>query len=295
MEKIHILLFYKYVKIENPMEFSKLHLSFCNEIGLKGRILVAEEGINGSVSGSKEQTDYYIKMMHGDKRFSDIVFKEDLGLAHPFKKMQVKLKNEIVRFGQNVDLKNTGENLTPEEFIEFIKKDDVIVLDARNDYESKVGKFKGAITPAIKTFREFPKVLDELKGKEDKKIAMYCTGGIRCEKASAFLKENGFKNVYQLKGGILTFAKEYPDTVWEGTCFVFDKRLTSKVNSGDDAISGCDVCGVVCDLYRNCKQLDCNRLFVSCIECEQKLGGCCSQDCLKKMLARNNHLAVAAS
>lgn len=290
--KIHILLFYKYVNIDNPEKFMKEHLDNCNELGLKGRILVSEEGINGSVAGTIEQTEAYKKMLTSDKRFEGIQFKEDIGIMIPFRKMVIKIKKELVRFGQNVSLENTGKHLTPKEFLDVYNSgEEVIILDARNDYESKVGKFKNAITPDIKKFTEFPKVAEQLKDKKDKKIVMYCTGGIRCEKASAYMKEQGFKDVSQLSGGILTFGKEFPDTVWEGTCFVFDKRLVSNINSNSDVISNCDICDTKCDLCRNCTNPACDKMIVCCNDCKIKMMGCCSIECLnacrKKNIIRN--------
>jgi UPF0176 protein len=160
-------------------------------------------------------------------------------------------------------------------------------LDARNDYESRVGRFKNAITPNIKTFREFPKVLSELDGKKDKKILMYCTGGIRCEKASAFLKKEGFNNVYQLHGGILNFSKTFPNTIWEGKCFVFDKRLISEVNEGEKPITQCELCGLDCDLYKNCRNRECDKLTITCLNCERTFGGCCSKECFNEILENN--------
>ncbi len=283
MEKdIHILLFYKYVRIDNPRELAKEHLEECNKLGLKGRILVAEEGINGSVAGNLEQIENYKKALRQDKRFNDIKFKEDCALSVPFKRMVVKVKKEIVRFEQKVDLKNTGKHLSPREFLEVCEKnEDVIIIDARNDYESRVGKFKNAITPDIKKFSEFPKVVEQLKDKKDKKVVMYCTGGIRCEKASAYMKEQGFKDVSQLSGGILSFGKEFPDTIWEGTCFVFDKRLTSEINATDRPITNCELCNIPCDLYRNCSNVDCDKYCVACVECETKFAGCCSLVCFE--------------
>ncbi|MBI3334218.1 rhodanese-related sulfurtransferase [Candidatus Pacearchaeota archaeon] len=295
MELIHILQFYQYVCLDEPELFARHHLSFCKEIGLRGRILVACEGINGSVSGTEEQTLQYRKVLQRDTRFKNMLFKEDSGLMHPFKKMVVKVKPELVRFEQDVDLKHAGMHVTPREFLELAQKEDVIVLDARNDYESKVGKFKNAITPRIKNFREFPKVLELLKGKEDMKIAMYCTGGIRCEKASAFLKEHGFKEVYQLHGGILNFGKELPDTLWEGACFVFDKRLTSSINTDEKPITNCELCGIPCDLYKNCAHTLCDKFCIVCIECEKQYGGCCSLECFKHLLQRGIKSNICSS
>ena len=281
---IQIILFYKYVLIESPQTFRAEHLTVCNEIGLKGRILVAKEGINGSVSGTQEQTEQYKSFICSDSRFADIIFKEETGISNPFKKMAVKVKKEIVNFGVDVNLNNTGEHITPKEFLDIYNlHDDVLIVDVRNEYESHVGKFKGATTLHIQTFREFPqKALEILGEKKDKKIVMYCTGGIRCEKASAYLKENGFKDVSQLNGGILTFGKEFPDSVWEGKCFVFDKRMTSSVNKEERPITNCELCDVPCDLYKNCANTNCDKYCIVCISCEQKLGGCCSQTCFKE-------------
>lgn len=278
---IHILLFYKYVDIENPETFMVEHREMCKKLGLYGRILVAKEGINGSVAGTVEQTEAYKEAMRKDPRFSDMQFKEDIGISIPFRKMIVKVKREIVTFGQKVDLKNTGTHLTPKEFKELYDKgEEMIVLDARNNYESKVGRFKNAITPDIEKFSDFPKVVDGLKDKKDKKIVMYCTGGIRCEKASAYMKEQGFKDVSQLKGGILTFGKEFPDTIWEGTCFVFDRRLTSTINGESKPITKCENCGVDCDLCKNCKNTLCDKYIIQCVDCKHLLNGCCSKECM---------------
>ncbi len=280
MEKIIIASFYKYVPIENPNSFREQHFSFCQSIRIRGRILVAEEGINGSVSGSRNQIDIYEETIKSDSRFRDIIFKEDRGLMHPFKKIVVKVKKEIVRFGQKVDLKNTGKYLAPKEFLELYKqKEEVLILDVRNVYESRIGKFSGAYTSNINTFMEFPKTAEELISHKDKKIVMYCTGGIRCEKASAYLVEKGFKNVFQLKGGILAFGKEFPDSVWEGKCFVFDKRLLSSINNEDNPIVKCDICKVPCDLYKNCAYKTCDAYCILCLDCERTYGGCCSKNC----------------
>jgi len=300
MEKpLIVAAFYKYVNLKKPELFRKEHLKLCDEIGLRGRILVAKEGINGSVSGTPEQIENYKEKMNEDSRFKGTTFKEDYCEMHPFKKMNIKVKPELVRFEQNVDLKNTGKHISPKEFIDLYEnKEDCVILDARNNYESRVGKFKDAITPDINNFREFPKVIELIKDKKDKKIVMYCTGGIRCEKASAYLKENGFENVYQLDGGILGFAKEFPDSVWEGKCFVFDKRLLSPVNKEDLAITNCDICDVRCDLYKNCSNNDCDDFCVVCLECEKQYGGCCSKECfidMQKETRAKSKLALASS
>jgi len=282
---LKVILFYKYAKIENTLKFRENHLNFCKNLGVRGRILVAGEGINGSVSGTKEQIEEYKKELSKNHIFRNIEFKEDDCLMHPFNRMVIKIKPELVRFEQNVDLKNTGKHLSAEEFLRMAKEENSIILDARNDYESKVGKFKNAITPQIKTFREFPQVLEQIEEHKDKKILMYCTGGIRCEKASAYLKENGFNDVYQLHGGILTFGKHLPDTIWEGKCFVFDKRIISEINDQKNLpISNCELCNIPCDLYKNCKNNECDEFFSTCLKCEKDFGGCCSKECFKEIL-----------
>ncbi|MDP3966302.1 MAG: rhodanese-related sulfurtransferase [archaeon] len=279
-----VILFYKFVKISDPEKFVKEHLKFCKKLGLLGRVLVSKEGINGTVSGTKEKIEKYKDNLKKDEMFSDIVFKENSIIEMPFTKMKVKKRGEIVTFGEEVNLENTGEHIHPKILKRMYENEkpgeDFIILDARNDYEYKVGKFKDAIHLNIKNFREFPKALEKIEHLKNKRIVTYCTGGIRCEKASAYMKENGFKNVMQLKDGIINYGKNFPDTYWEGKCFVFDKRLVSEINSKGDTISNCEVCTKPCDLCRNCRNLNCDRLFISCLNCQKELNGCCSKDCL---------------
>jgi UPF0176 protein len=290
MGKIRILLFYKYFDMENVEGFRKKLIEICKESKVRGRILVAEEGVNGSVSGNKEETEKFKELLREDERFRDIFFKEDLSVSHPFNKLKVLIKKELVSLGEKINWKeNKGKKISPKEFLELYEKgEDMIVLDARNDYEYRVGKFKEAIELGTKTFRDFPKALDKIEDKKDKKVVMYCTGGIRCEKASALLLKRGFKDVSQLDGGILTFGKELPDTVWEGKCFVFDKRLLSKINSEDDLAGDCEICEKGCDLYRNCKNNSCDKFCIVCLSCEKEFGGCCSKNCFIEMMKNRN-------
>ncbi len=290
MEEIKVLLFYKYVDVVDVEKFREEIIKICEDSNVRGRILVAKEGINGSVSGFEEETEKFKKLLSNDERFRDIVFKEDLGVAHPFNKLKVLIRNQLINLGIEFDWKEErGKRLSPKEFLDLYEnKEEMIVLDARNDYEYKVGKFKDAIELGIKTFKEFPKAIEKLKGKENKKIVMYCTGGIRCEKASALLIKNGFIDVSQLDGGILNFGKEFPDSIWEGKCFVFDKRLLSKVNSGDELVGNCEICEEKCDLYRNCKNNSCDKFCIVCAECEKEFGGCCSKRCFEEMMRDRN-------
>ena len=279
--EIIITSFYKYVNIKNPDLFREKHQKYCDKLGVKGKILVAKEGINGSVSGTGEQINKYKKELLKNKLFKDIKFKDNLTDILPFKKTIVRVRKEIVTSGLKVNLKNKGNYVSPEEFNNLIEKQKITVLDARNNYETKIGKFKNAITPNIETFREFKKVPKLLSKFRNKKIVTYCTGGVRCEKASAFLKENGFKNVYQLDGGILNYINKFPDKYFEGRCFVFDNRMSIPSGESNKEISLCEICHIPSGRYVNCANKICDKMFISCAECSKKLRNFCSKKCSK--------------
>lgn len=282
---IKIILFYKFVEVENPEKFRKNHLDFCKTLGVKGKVLIAKEGINGSVAGTEEQVEQYKKELTKDPRFSNVEFKTEFGLENPFDKMLVRVKKEIIRLDQEIDLTKVGKYVSPQEFLESYNDPNVVIIDARNDYESKVGKFKKAIVPKIDAFREFPEFVKNLNLPKDTKILTYCTGGIRCEKASAYMVKQGFTNVSQLQGGIIKFCQTIPNTdVWEGQCFVFDNRLSSPIGQDKKQINNCIHCNTQSDLYRNCKIKSCNKLIFICNDCRKTMHACCSQDCMKKLL-----------
>jgi len=303
MKNIHVILFYKFAEINNPNNFAKLHLEYCKNSGLLGKVLVAEEGINGSLSGNKDQIESYKSYLTSQEQFSDIVFKEELSTFHPFKKMIVIIKREIIRMDQDPDMKRTGKYISAKQLLDLYNSgEEFIILDARNRYESEVGKFKNALIPEIDSFREFPKALQNLKDKKDKKIITYCTGGIRCEKATAYMIEEGFTDVYQLKDGVINFCQEYPDTAWVGKCFVFDQRLISEIDPENEIISGCIHCSNKCDRYVNCKNIPCDDLVILCEKCDEELRGCCSEKCsreytehLKKKSLNNQGYKVKAT
>ncbi len=281
-----VLGFYKYVEIDNPNRLAESLREICNKQFYRGTILVSNEGINGSVSSNRQNTDALRKFFSDDSRFSDMFYKEEETYGeHPFKKMKIRIKKEIVRFDFDVDLKNRGDHISPDQFLELYDKDgnlkeNVVLLDTRNDYEFEVGRFRGATHVNLKTFREFTKKID-LNELKNKKVVMYCTGGVRCEKATAFVKEQGIKDVSQLNQGIIQFGKEHQKSVWEGKCFVFDKRMVSPMNSEGEPVSNCYICGTSSDFLRNCRNVDCNRFYVSCPTCEEKLNKCCSKECQK--------------
>ncbi len=280
MNQVHITLFYKFTDINDPEGFAADQREFCRGEGLLGKILVAREGINGSLSGTKDQISRYKDFLRSKPGFSDIAFKDEKGTFHPFKKLIVREKKEIIRLEQELDMSKRGKYISPEELLELYERgEEFIILDTRNNYESEVGRFKNAITPDIDTFREFPKALEALKDIKDKKIVTYCTGGIRCEKATAYMLKEGFKDVYQLKDGIINFCQKYPNTAWEGKCFVFDQRLISDVEQEGVCISRCVHCGESCDRYSNCNNPSCDDLVILCESCSEEMSGCCSEVC----------------
>lgn len=281
-----VLGFYKYSNFSEPEKLAASLRKFCNPDFYKGTILVSHEGINGSVSANRSDTDALREYLQDIPGLSDIFFKEEESYnEHPFKKMRIRVKKEIVRFDCDVDLKNKGKHISPDEFLELYNddgslRDNVIILDTRNDYEFEVGHFKGASHLDLQTFREFTKKVD-LEELKDKKVVMYCTGGVRCEKATAYVKEKGIEDVSQLHQGIIQFGKIHERSVWEGKCFVFDKRMVSPMNSEGGTVSVCHICNNKCDLLRNCRNTACDLFYVSCHKCEEEYNKCCSKDCQK--------------
>ena len=284
MKPYQTLAFYKYASLAEPREFADEHLKACKKIGLFGRIYIADEGINGSVSGTPEQCQQYMDLLHSHPEFADVEFKIDEEEALSFWKIHVRYRHELVHFGVvEVDpLKETAPHLTAEEVLELKDQEDVLMLDVRNKVEYEVGKFKNALTLDIDTFREFPEKLEEIKHLKDKKIIAYCTGGIRCEKATALMMEQGFNNVYQIDGGILKYAKETGGKDFDGKCYVFDKRVVTDVNHvNPTVISTCKICNEASYHMVNCANPECNDHFVLCESCGEKMEGTCSTKCFE--------------
>lgn len=281
-----ILLYYKYIHISNPQEVRDWQHALCTKLNLEGRIILAKEGINGTVAGSSDSTDAYIQAMNEHPLFGNIDFKESIVPAEHtyFDRLRVVVKNEIVNLGINpeeLSAADHAKHLTPEQVHQLLenKPEDLVILDGRNYYEARVGKFEGAITPEVDHFRDFPIYIDQnLEQFKDKQVLMYCTGGIRCERASAYLKQKGVaREVYQILGGIHRYAEQYPDGFFRGKNYVFDARVTVKIN--DDVISSCDLCAIQCDEYRNCSNALCNKQFIGCDVCMERFAYTCSQVC----------------
>ena len=283
------LSFYAYAKIEDPKKFRDDLFVAWNALDALGRIYVAHEGINAQMSVPAENFEAFRETLEAYDfmrgiRLNVAVEQDD----HSFLKLTIKVRHKIVADGLNdetFDVTNKGVHLNAKAFNEILEDPNTIVVDFRNHYESEVGHFKGAITPDVETFREsLPIINEQLKDfKEDKNLVMYCTGGIRCEKASAYFKHQGFKNVFQLEGGIINYAKQIKEEGLEskfiGKNFVFDNRLGERIT--EDIISQCHQCGKPCDNHTNCANDGCHLLFIQCDECKAAMENCCSTECLE--------------
>lgn len=279
--------FYQYAQIGNPVIFRNHLFIHWNELDVLGRIYVANEGINAQLSVPAENFEAF------KKHLDSITFLKDVRLNiaieqdnKSFLKLKVKVRKKILADGLNdvtFDVTNKGIHVNAVKFNELIEDPNTILVDMRNHYESEIGHFKNAITPDVDTFRDsldiIEKDLEEFK--EEKKLVMYCTGGIRCEKASAYYKHKGFRNVYQLEGGIIEYARQTKDQDLEnkfiGKNFVFDHRRGERIST--DIIAQCHQCGKACDTHVNCANEACHLLFIQCRDCAEKMTDCCSEEC----------------
>jgi UPF0176 protein len=281
-----VLLFYKFVDIKYPEREQKAQIRLCQSLNLKGRTIIAKEGINSTVAGRTEDVERYKKAIWDNPIFSDIEFKENTSENLPFKKLSVKVRDEIITLKyKKMELSKKAKYIEPEELHEIIDKSgkDYYIIDMRNNYETDLGKFKASIPINTDNFKDLPKKIKNIKNLKNKKIITVCTGGIRCEKASALLIQNGFKNVYQLHGGIIKYGQKYPDEGFEGKCYVFDERVSIEINSKDrkKIISKCHYCGNLEDTYINCANVECNKQFICCSKCNEVHKHCCSDECVR--------------
>ena len=282
-----ILSFYKYVRIKKPEILRELLFEEWEGLGVLGRVYVAEEGINAQVSIPDFNLEAFKTQVKGFSHFKGLDFKEAIEKNnYSFFKLTIKVKDQIVADGlkpSDYDVTNPGKHVNAKEWNELMEKG-AIVVDMRNHYESEVGHFNGALLPESVTFKEeLPLVKNLLSGKENEKVLLYCTGGIRCEKASAYLKNEGFKKVHQLSGGIVRYAQQVKEhgleNKFKGKNFVFDNRLGERIS--EDIISNCHQCGQKSDNHTNCANLNCNLLFIQCDDCNRKNKNCCSPSCIE--------------
>lgn len=274
MSPIVVCALYKFVTLENFQALRQPLYDVMEASQVRGTLLLAHEGINGTIAGSRVAINSVLDWLRNDPRLTDLDCKESFTDSLPFNRAKVKLKKEIVTMGvEGIDPKRiVGTYVNPEEWNRLISDPDVILVDTRNDYEFKVGTFKNAINPRTESFREFPDFVKEsLHSQKHKKIAMFCTGGIRCEKSTAFLKEQGFDEVYHLKGGILKYLEAVPaqETLWEGECFVFDERVTVNLQLEKGSYDQCNACRI--PITEEDKTSDKYQQGVSCPHCFDKV------------------------
>lgn len=290
-----ILLYYKYTDIQDPAEIQAWQKELCSKLNLKGRIILAHEGINGTVGGSSEEIESYQEAMRAHPLFYDVDFKISDGGAYCFPRMKIVIKNEIVRLGIDptvVRADQAGVRLSPQEAHELIaqKRDDLVILDTRNTYEAAIGTFEGAVIPPIENFRDLPAYIDNNQALfAGKKVLMFCTGGVRCERASAYLKMKDIaQEVYHINGGICRYVEQYPEGYFKGSNYVFDGRVTVKINA--ETVGKCLFCGALHDLCSNCVNTRCNERIISCDSCTLKYVGTCSQSCAE--LVKSHQVTV---
>lgn len=280
-----VLAFYTFQTIADSKLEVKTHKEFLEKLDATCRIYISEEGINGQVCLEQSDAHRYIDWMHSRKEFKNVEFKVHEWHEQAFPRLIVKYRKYLVGRDREVDFSNQGQHVSSENWKQMLETEtDALILDVRNTYEWKVGRFKNAESPPCETFRDFENYAEELKKTHDpknKKVMMYCTGGIRCEVYSALLKQMGFEKVYQLQGGIIKYGLEQGTKHWQGKLFVFDDRLTVPISTKEEApvIGSCHHCKTTSESYYNCASTDCNTLFLCCQSCLEKFQGCCQESC----------------
>lgn len=293
MPQYEIILFYKYVHIENPVQLMREQKRLQDRLALQGRTIIASEGVNVTLEGTRENIALYLEELQSDSRFSNLHIKRSIGNGESFPKTMVKVRNEIVSLGlgEACDIdpnKITGKRLQPDELHEWINsKKEFYIVDMRNAYEHMFGYFEGSILPAMDNFRDLPKFLDSILHLKDKTVLTVCTGGVRCEKASGYLMQNGFSDVYQLDGGIVSYMEKYPNENFIGKLYVFDDRIAMGFHTDDpkhQIVGKCVECGAMCERLTNCANTDCHRQLIACESCEWLAGPTflCRQGCKEK-------------
>lgn len=290
MNRYCVLLYYCYNTIKDPVAFRARHHLYCLDQGLLGRIIIAEEGINGTISGLRDDCKRYMSYLKSIPGFEDTDFKVAPHHTHAFQKLHVRVKPEIVHSGLGaIDVKReSGRHVSPIAFKRMRAQEDTVVLDVRSKCEHRLGKFKGAVTLDLNHFRDFKNHLAALEPYKDKKIITVCTGNVKCEKASAYLLKQGFKHVYQLRGGIIRYGLATDGVDFEGTCYVFDNRVTVPINKANPSIiASCHACQIPCERQVNCANPTCNVHVPLCTTCADRLSGACSQACQKHPRSRH--------
>lgn len=277
--------FYKYVDISVPNELRDELYEVWNQMGVFGRVYIAYEGINAQVSIPEKNWEIFKDSVRNNDLIRDVIIKKAIQEGSSFYKLKIKVRKELVAYDvpkESYDMRKVGKHLNASEYNLALDSEDCTVVDMRNYYESEIGRFENAIIPDVETSKELlPEVKNLLKGKENEKILLYCTGGIRCEKASSYLIKSGFKDVNQLQGGIIQYAHDIKrndmKSKFRGKNFVFDDRLGERIT--DDVLASCHICGDSCDDHTDCKNDACHILFIQCEKCKKLFNGCCSKEC----------------
>ena len=282
------LSFYKYFKLGNPKLFRDHLFIKWSKLDILGRIYIANEGVNAQLSVPRENINEFKVTLQNITPLNDVRLNFALeNYSKSFLKLTIKIRKKIVADGlddKTFDVTNIGKHLDAKNFNKMLNDKNTICIDMRNHYESEIGFFKGAIKPNVDTFRDSLEIIDDEleKNGPEKNYLMYCTGGIRCEKASAYLKHKGLRNVYQLEGGIIEYARQVKEKKlmnnFLGKNFVFDERLGERIS--DDIVSNCHQCGEPCDTHVNCSNEACHLLFIQCEKCRQRMKNCCSDECV---------------
>lgn len=289
-----VLAYYLFNPIDNPRKEVATQREFLSVRDATSRIYLSEEGINGQLSCARTHALEYIDWMHSRQEFKKIEFKVHEWHEQAFPRLTIKYRQKLVARNRPIDLKKQGEHISPARWKEMLENEpDAVLLDVRNQYEWQVGRFAKAELPPCETFRDFENYVEKLKERcnaKEKKVMMYCTGGIRCEVYSALLKEQGFEKVYQLQGGVIKYGLEEGGKHWLGKLFVFDDRLTVPISEEETPVVGtCHHCKAPIENYYNCANMDCNVLFLSCQECIERFKGCCQENCVKAPRLRPYH------
>lgn len=284
MEKQYVALaYYLFVNVEDPHGHVAKHKAFFEGRDCSSRIYISEEGINGQMSASVADAEAYMAWLRSNPCFSKIQFKIHPVSEQIFPRVTVKYRAQLVALDEKVDPREGGVHVSPTEWKKMLESGEYLVLDVRNQYEWEIGHFEGAVLPPLEKFREFPEYAEQLSHEVDPaatKVMMYCTGGIRCELYSALMKKKGFKDVYQLDGGVIHYGLQEGSEHWRGKLFVFDDRLAVPIDGkACEPIAHCLHCRLPCDIYYNCANMDCNELFISCSSCLEVYQGCCCHEC----------------
>lgn len=293
-----VILYYKFVPVNDPAITMRWQRELCSRLQLKGRIIISKHGINGTLGGDIENLREYKREMNRSILFKGIMYKWSDGTGKEFPRLSVKVRPELVAFQSPDDIEvdaqgvvGGGKHLKPEQVHKLVEEhgDDVVFFDGRNQYEAQVGRFKNAVVPNTETTRDFKKELrsDKYNDIKDKPVVTYCTGGIRCEVLSSLMKQNGFKDVYQIDGGIVKYGEKYGDEgLWEGSLYIFDDRMSHRFSDKSKDIAQCIHCAHKTSNYINCNNIACNRLVLVCESCESKQSYCEKSACKAAIISR---------